>query len=122
MLGKSEIKRFFLHIHGSHALMAKLLYGAGLRLMACVRLRIKDVDFDRKRIHIRGKGDRWRSTILPDPVVTELESHIEKVKDLQRRDLQELMGHADVKTTERYTHVMDKDIRHLKSPLDDMGI
>ncbi len=63
--------------------------------MECVRLRIKDVDFDRKRIHVLGKGDKWRSTILAHPLVPEL---------------QELMGHAEVKTTERCTHVMDKDI------------
>lgn len=66
VLGKHEIKCFFRYIDGTHALMAKLLYGSGLRLMESVRLRVKDIDFDRKRIHILGKGDKWRSTILPD--------------------------------------------------------
>jgi site-specific recombinase XerD len=58
--------------------MAKLLYGSGLRLMECVRLRIKDVDFDRKRIHVFGKGDKWRSTILAEPIIPELKTHIER--------------------------------------------
>lgn len=49
--------------------MAKLLYGSGLRLMECVRLRIKDIDFDRKRLKGLGKGDKWRSTILAPPVI-----------------------------------------------------
>ena len=196
--------------------MAKLLFGSGLRLMECVRLRIKDVDFDRKRIHILGKGDKWRSTILPEPIIPELHSHFEKVKLLHRQDLdegfgevyippvfggkyrsaasetiwqyvfpskkrsidprsgrerrhhvmesglqkavkraarnagidkrvtchtlrhsfatamlengitirmlQELMGHADVKTTELYTHVLDKDISQLTSPLDGIDL
>ena len=43
-------------MQGTHALMAKLLYGSGLRLMECVRLRIKDIDIDRERLHILGKG------------------------------------------------------------------
>jgi site-specific recombinase XerC len=43
-----------------------------------VRLRIKDVDFDRKRIHVFGKGDKWRSTILADPIIPELKTHIER--------------------------------------------
>ncbi|MBU1344931.1 MAG: integron integrase [Proteobacteria bacterium] len=212
VLGKEEIKRFFRYIEGTHALMAKILYGSGLRLMECVRLRIKDVDFDRKRIHVLGKGEKWRSTILADPIIHELRRHIEDVKALHHRDLeegfgevyipaalgrkyknaametqwqyvfpskqrsidprsdcerrhhvmesglqkavkraagragidkrvtchtlrhsfattmlenginirmlQELMGHADVKTTERYTHVMDKDISRITSPLE----
>ena len=48
VLGREEIRLFFRHIEGTHALMAKILYGSGLRLMECVRLRIKDIDFDRK--------------------------------------------------------------------------
>ncbi len=67
VLGMEEIKRFFRHIEGNHALMAKILFGSGLRLMECVRLRIKDLDFDRKRLHVLGKGNKWRSTILADP-------------------------------------------------------
>ena len=49
VLGKEEVSRFFRYMNGTHALMAKLLYGSWLRLMECVRLRIKDIDFDRKR-------------------------------------------------------------------------
>ncbi len=216
VLGKEEIRRLFRHIDGTHALMAKLLYGSGLRLMECVRLRIKDIDFARKRIHVLGKGDKWRSTILAEPLTPELQNHIERVKALHRIDieegfgevyipaalarkyknaaketvwqyvfpskkraidprsglemrhhvmesglqkavkraalkagidkrvtchtlrhsfattmlenginirvLQEIMGHADVKTTERYTHVMDKDISRIRSPLEDMDL
>jgi len=210
--GKEEIKHFFQHIEGTHALMAKLLFGSGLRLMECVRLRIQNIDFDRKRIHILGKGDKWRSTILAEPIIAELQRHIEQVKTLHHCDLeagfgevylptalarkyknaatetqwqyvfpakkrtidprsgyerrhhimesglqkavkrsaykacidkrvtchtlrhsfattmlengvnirilQTLMGHADVKTTEIYTHVMDKDISRIISPLE----
>jgi len=78
VLGQEEIRRLFRYIEGTHALMAKLLYGSGLRLMECVRLRIKDVDFDRKRIHVFGKGDKWRSTILAEPIIPELKTHIER--------------------------------------------
>jgi len=216
VLGKDEIIRFFNNIHGTHCLMAKILFGSGLRLMECIRLRIKDVDFDRKRIHVLGKGNKWRSTILAEPVIPELVIHIEKVKALHQQDLaegfgevyipnalsrkypnaakdpiwqyvfpskkrsidprsgierrhhvlesglqkavkrsaqragidkrvschtlrhsfatsmlenginirvlQDIMGHADVKTTERYIHVMDKDISRLTSPLEGLGL
>jgi integron integrase len=196
--------------------MAKLLYGSGLRLMECVRLRVKDIDFDRKRLHILGKGDKWRSTILSNSIIPELKIQVEKVRELHQQDLdagfgevymptvlarkyknaskelqwqyvfpakkrsidprsgcerkhhvmesglqkavknaarkakidkqvschtlrhsfatsilesgtnirilQELMGHADVKTTEIYTHVMDKDISQINSPLENLMI
>ena len=61
VLSQEEIQRFFCQIKGTHALMAKLLYGSGLRLMECVRLRIMDIDFDRKRIRVLGKGGKQRS-------------------------------------------------------------
>lgn len=92
VLGKEEIKRFIRHMEGTHALMAMILHGSGLRLMECMRLRIKDVDFERKRIHVFGKGDKWRSTILADQLVPRLRSHIERVKALHHRDLEEGFG------------------------------
>ncbi len=216
VLGTEEVTRFFRQMQGTHALMAKLLYGSGLRLMECVRLRIKDVDFDRKRIKIFGKGSKWRSTILAPQVIPALQEHMERVKALHHADLEEgfgevyiptalarkykhaaretswqylfpskkrsidprsgmerrhhvlesglqkavklaakradidkrvtchtlrhsfattmlekgvnirvlqdLMGHADVKTTEMYTHVMDKDISRLISPLEGLDL
>jgi len=75
VLGTEEITLFFRQIEGTHALMAKILYGSGLRLMECVRLRINNIDFDRKRIRILGKGNKWRSTILADPIILELRAH-----------------------------------------------
>ncbi len=214
VLSQEEAKGLLMHLSGSHALMAKLLYGAGLRLMECIRLRIKDVDFSRNRIQVRmGKGGKDRSTILPQSIRGELYFHIQRVKVLHQEDLengfgdvylpeavarkypnapretgwqyvfpskrlskdprsgkvmrhhvlesglqkavkraakragidkratchtlrhsfathmlerginirilQELMGHTDLKTTEIYTHVMDRDISRLSSPLDD---
>jgi integron integrase len=210
---QEEVQQVLQMMIGTHALMAKLLYGAGLRLMECVRLRIQDVDFGQNILYVRGgKGGKDRTTILPQNIREELRLHIERVTDLHRRDLeegygevylpealsrkypnaaretrwqyifpskkrsidprsgremrhhvlesglqkavklavqragiqkratchtlrhsfathmlenginirvlQELMGHADVKTTEIYTHVMKRDITSLQSPLD----
>ena len=94
VLSKQEIKKFFAYIEGNHALMAKILYGSGLRLMECIRLRVKDIDFDRKRLHIFGKGDKWRSTILPDSVIFELKTQVEKVRELHQQELN--AGFGDV--------------------------
>ncbi len=213
VLIQAEVQRLLAAITGKHALMAKLLYGGGLRLMECIRLRVQDVDFGQGLIFIRGgKGGKDRTTILPKNLADELQRQIQAVKALHHKDfeegfgevyipealarkypnagretvwqwvfparersidprsgkemrhhvlesglqkavkraaeqvgidkkvgchtlrhsfathmlengvnirvLQELLGHADVKTTEIYTHVMARDIRRLESPLD----
>ena len=213
VLTQEEILRLLREMDGLHALMAKLLYGAGLRLMECIRLRIMDVDFGQNRIYVRaGKGGKDRTTLLPANIRDELRLQSQKVTALHQQDLedgfgtvfmppalarkypnaaretrwqyffpakkrsidprsgremrhhvmesglqkavkmasdraaiqkrvschtlrhsfathmlesginirtlQELMGHADVKTTEIYTHVMQCDVDTLKSPLD----
>ncbi len=216
VLTQAEIKRLLAAMTGKHALMAKLLYGGGLRLLECIRLRVQDVDFGQGLIFIRGgKGGKDRTTILPKNLKDELQKQVQAVKALHHKDfeqgfgevyipealarkyphagretvwqwvfparersidprsgremrhhvlesglqkavkraaeearidkkvgchtlrhsfathmlengvnirvLQELLGHADVKTTEIYTHVMARDIRQLQSPLDRMG-
>jgi len=213
VLTQAEVQRLLAAIEGKNALMTKLLYGSGLRLMECIRLRVQDVDFGQNLIFIRGgKGGKDRTTILPRNLQDDLLAQIESVKSLHHRDLvagfgevyipealarkyrnaaretgwqwvfparersrdprsgkemrhhvlesglqkavkraaqqagidkrvgchtlrhsfathmlenganirvlQELLGHADVKTTEIYTHVMSRDIRSLQSPLD----
>jgi integron integrase len=213
VLTEEEIQRLFAQMKGTHLLMARLIYGSGIRLMDCIRLRIQDIDFGQGQIFVRGgKGGKDRVTFLPRILIDELHQHIERVKELHRRDLvegfgevylpnalakkyrnaawetlwqyvfpsktrsvdprsgkerrhhvlesglqkavkaavkkaaidkkgtvhtlrhsfathmlengtnirmlQELLGHADVKTTEIYTHVMRKDLEGSKSPLD----
>ena len=213
VLIQTEVQRLLSAITGKHALMAKLLYGGGLRLMECIRLRVQDVDFGQGLIFVRGgKGGKVRTTILPKNLQDELFKQIQAVKKLHLEDLQagfgevyfsealgrkypnamretgwqwvfpakersidprsgkemrhhvmdsglqkavkraaalagidkkigchtlrhsfathmlenglnirvlqELLGHADVKTTEIYTHVMARDLRQLQSPLD----
>ncbi len=213
VLTQEEVRRVFAQMQGIHLLMARLLYGSGMRLMECIRLRVKDLDFERGRIYIHAaKGNRDRVTILPAFLVDELKKQVEKVRTLHYGDLadgygsvyipaalsrkyrnaarefrwqyvfpskklsrdprtgelrrhhvlesglqkavkraveragitkrvgchtfrhcfathmlengvnirvvQELMGHADLKTTEIYTHVMEKDFDAVRSPLD----
>ena len=66
VLSRTEVKRIFAYLHGVPKLMAGLLYGSGLRLMECVRLRIKDVDFELAQITVRdAKGGKDRVTMLP---------------------------------------------------------
>lgn len=210
-----EVEKVLSHMKGIHLLMARLIYGSGMRLMECIRLRIQDLDFGQGNLFIRGgKGGKDRTSYLPKVIQEELLQHLERVKNLHRSDLeqgfgevylpdalarkyrraaretswqyvfpsqkrsvdprtgkerrhhvlesglqkavktavkkaaldkrvtvhtlrhsfathmlengtnirilQELMGHADVKTTEIYTHVMQKDIHALLNPLDRM--
>jgi integron integrase len=92
---KTEISLLFNNLSGIHSLMARLIYGVGLRLMECIRLRIKDIDFGQKQIYVRGgKGDKDRTTLLPDTCVNELKTHIEKVKRLHNNDLSEGYGNV----------------------------
>lgn len=213
VLTPTEVQRLLAAIEGKNALMAKLIYGSGLRLMECIRLRVQDIDFGQNLIFVRGgKGGKDRTTILPQNLRSALLSQIKAVKALHHKELeegfgevyipealarkfrnaaretgwqwvfpakersidprsgkemphhvlesalqkavkraaqqagiikrvgchtlrhsfathmlengvnirvlQELLGHADVKTTEIYTHVMSRDIRNLQSPLD----
>jgi integron integrase len=213
VLTQAEVQRLLTVMTGRHALMARLLYGGGLRLLECIRLRIQDVDFGQGLIFVRGgKGGKDRTTILPRNLREALQADIEAVNALHHQDLEEgfgdvylpealartypkaaretgwhwvfpararsldprsgrelrhhvlesglqkavkraaaqagldkkvgcqtlrhsfathmlehgvnirvlqdLLGHADVKTTEIYTHVMARDIRQLQSPLD----
>ena len=73
---------------GTHWLIASLLYGAGLRLMECLRLRVKDIDFARGEILVRdGKGFKDRVTMLPESLSKPLEEHLSKVRALHERDV-----------------------------------
>lgn len=88
VLTHAEVQALLARLSGTHWLMASLLYGAGLRLMECLRLRVKDVDFSRKEILVRdGKGFKDRVTMLPTALVTPLRTHLERVRELHRQDL-----------------------------------
>ena len=213
VMSQREVVKVLGHMQGGHLLMAKFLYGSGLRLMECIRLRVRDLDFERKLIYVRAaKGGKDRTTLFPESLHSLMKSQVEAVEKLHQQDLadgygevylpgalarkypnaakslgwqyvfpskkratdprsgktrrhhvlesglqkavksavgkagltkpvgchtfrhcfathllengvnirvvQELMGHADVKTTEIYTHVMEKDISAVRSPLD----
>ena len=215
VMAQSEVRQVLSNINGIHLLMANLLYGSGLRLMECIRLRVHDVDFKRNLLYIRAaKGGKDRTTILPAHTKDSLKDQIQKVKTLHDEDLargfgevylpqalgrkyrsagrqlgwqyvfpakkmskdprsgkfrrhhvlesglqkavksaanragivkrigchtfrhsfathmlengvnirvvQELMGHSDVRTTEIYTHVMEKNLTAVTSPLDNL--
>jgi integron integrase len=83
-----EVRAVLSEMEGDCRLMADLLYGSGLRLMECVRLRVKDVDFGYRQIVVRdGKGLRERVTLLPDRLRRSLKLHLARVKELHKQDL-----------------------------------
>jgi len=85
---RAEVRAMLARLKGDYRLMAQLLYGSGLRLMECVRLRVKDVDFGYNRITVRdGKGLRERIAVLPEQVRDGLRAHLQRVRELHRQDL-----------------------------------
>jgi integron integrase len=95
VLTREEVRSLLAHMRGSKWLMASLLYGAGLRLRECLKLRVKDVDFGYRQIVVRnGKGAKDRVTMLPASVVAPLRAHLERVRKLHERDV--ARGYGDV--------------------------
>ena len=93
VLTASEVRSVLARLDGIHGLMASLLYGTGLRLMECVRLRVKDIDFEYGQITVRdGKGEKDRITMLPGSLGERLKAHREKTKTIHEQDLREGFG------------------------------
>lgn len=93
VLARDEVRKVFAHLHGTPRLMAGLLYGSGLRLMECVRLRAKDIDFAYARIMVRdGKGAKDRVTMLPVNLAAALEKHLGRMQSQHEQDLEEGAG------------------------------
>jgi integron integrase len=90
VLTKDEVKKLLEKLTGFHALMAGLLYGCGMRLMECVRLRVKDLDFAQSQIIVRDeKGKKDRVTILPERYKDPLKEQLEYSRKLYEKDLSE---------------------------------
>jgi integron integrase len=93
VLTQAEVQAVLAHLRGTPRIMATLFYGAGLRLMECARLRVKDVDFASNQILVRdGKGQKDRATLLPATSKTDLARHLEAIRQQHQRDLSQGAG------------------------------
>ena len=87
VLTKLEVGRLFDEMSGLYLLMAKVIYGCGLRLRECLQLRVKDIDFERNAVTIRsGKGDKDRETVLPESIKNNLLEHLERMRKIYQKD------------------------------------
>lgn len=99
VMTRSEVKRVLDALPEDKRLVGSLLYGAGLRLMECLRLRVKDVDFERSQLVVRsGKGAKDRLTMLPQSLQPELRMHLRAVRRIHGRDLSEGWGGVQMPT------------------------
>jgi integron integrase len=97
VLTRSEVKALLGALEGVHWIMASRLYGAGLRLLECLRLRVKDTDFSSHQLLVReGKGNKDRRTMLPAAVKEPLAAHLEHVRQLHQHDLAQGLGRVYV--------------------------
>ena len=97
VLSPGEVGRLLAGMRGTKWLMASLLYGAGLRLRECLRLRVKDVDFEYRQIVVRdGKGAKDRVTMLPGSVIEPLRAHLARVRELHEEDLARGLGDVEL--------------------------
>jgi integron integrase len=93
VLTQHEVGRLLNELSGTMSLITQLLYGTGMRVMECLRLRVKDVEFTRREIIIReGKGNKDRVTVLPENLILPLQAHLAKVQVLHQTDLAEGFG------------------------------
>ena len=93
VLSRGEVAELMQKMTGTSKLMAQVMYGSGLRLLECCRLRVKDLDFSRNQIIVRkGKGAKDRVTLLPHGVRVQLENQVEQVKRRHKRDLKKGAG------------------------------
>ena len=93
VLSRDEVKRLLVQLDGMTGLMAGLLYGTGMRLMECVRLRVQDIDFDYRQINVRlGKGGKDRPVPLPRLYEGTLRDQLQEVRRLHEQDLAEGFG------------------------------
>lgn len=92
---RKEVQAVLARLDGTHHLIASLLYGSGLRLMEALRLRVKDIDFERAELTVReGKGAKDRVTMLPSSIIGALQTHLQKVRVLHNADLKAGRGEA----------------------------
>jgi integron integrase len=97
VLTVDEVKRVLCRLHGVYSMIGYLLYGGGLRLMECMRLRVKDVDFELKTITLRDtKSNRDRVTVLPTSVIEPLKAHLKRVKLQHDEDLAAGFGSVEM--------------------------
>jgi integrase len=97
VLTQPEVSSLLDNMTGVNGLIAKLIYGTGMRKMACLRLRIMDIDFDYRQIHVRsGKGDKDRITLLPDCPGSPLQSQLAQVETLHKRDIEAGYGEVEL--------------------------
>jgi integron integrase len=93
VLTREEVRRLLGRMHGAPAIVARLLYGTGMRLLECLRLRVKDLDFQAGEVTVRrGKGDKDRTTMLPRVLTLALREHLTVVRALHDRDVMEGFG------------------------------
>ena len=89
VLSVAEVRAVRVQLQGTSALVVGLLYGSGLRLMEALRLRVKDIDTQRRELSIRdGKGGKDRLTLLPQSLIPALERHLTDVRQVHQRDLE----------------------------------
>jgi len=96
-LTRDEVRAVLANLTGDKALMTSLMYGAGLRLMECLRLRVQDIDFSAEEILVRvGKGAKDRITMLPESLHQQLQNHLRKVKSIHEKDLADSWGRVQL--------------------------
>ena len=107
VLSRDEVAALLSEMSGTTWLMAALLYGSGLRLMECIRLRVQDIDFGRREITVRqGKGGKDRRTMLPAMAVEALQGQLAEARRVHERDLSAGFG------TVWLPHALDRKYRH----------
>ncbi len=105
VLSPQEVRQVLCELDGKYWIAGNLLYGAGLRLLECLRLRVQDIEFEMSQLVVRaGKGNKDRVTLLPDAVADPLKLHLEKTRALHVRDLGRGQGrvHLPIALSRKY--------------------